>query len=96
MLYFDEDFNDFVFFGTNIPNQIESILEQLDEVSTNKMPKEVREGYHLGIKTAISILRQYLDHGLEDYGVIFYRPDIEFGEEMSLEEVNKWVRNREE
>ena len=96
MLYFDEDLKDFVFLGDNIPNQVENIIKQLDETSTYKMPKEVKEGYDLGIKTTISILRQYLDKGIEEYGVIFYRPDIEYGEEMDLEEVKEWVYSREE
>lgn len=96
MLYFDEDLKDFVFLGDNIPNQIESISEKFDEVQTNNMPEDVKDGYRLGVKTVISLLKQYLDDVLEVYGVVFYRPDIQNGEEMSLEEVQEWVSNREE
>ena len=96
MLYFNEDLKDFVFLGDNIPNQIESIMKELEELSTYKMTKEVKDGYNLGVKNTISILRQCLDTGLEEYGIIFYRPDIEGGEEMSFEEVKAWVNSREE
>ena len=96
MLYFNDDLNDFVIAGDNIPNQIESCLKQSDEAITKDMPDEVKEGYRFGVKTVIDLLRQYLDNTLEDYGFIFYRPDVEDGEEMSLEEVIEWVRNREE
>jgi hypothetical protein len=95
MLYFNDDLNDFVITGDNIPKQIESCLKQMDEDITINMPDEVKEGYHFGVKTVIDLLRQYLDNSLEDYGFIFYRPDVETGEEMSLEEVKEWVRNRE-
>ena len=95
MLYFNDDLNDFVVLGDNIPKTIETSLEQLDEDITCNMPDEVKEGYHFGIKTVISLLRQYLDGGLQDYGFIFYRPDVKTGEEMSLEEVVTWVKNRE-
>ena len=95
MLYFDEDFKDFVLLGDNIPNQIESIFKQTDEDITSNMPDEVKEGYHFGVEAVMSLLRQYLDDLSEDY-VIFYRPDIESGEEMSIEEVKEWVSNREE
>ena len=95
MLYFNEDLNDFVFLGDNIPNGIKSCLEQHDEVITKDMPEEVKEGYRFGIETVMSLLRQYLNNLSEDY-VVFYRPDVEIGEEMSLEEVQEWVSNREE
>ena len=95
MLYFNEDLNDFVFLGDNIPNGIESILKQSDEDITKDMPEEVKEGYLFGVETVMSLLRQYLNNLSEDY-VVFYRPDIETGEEMSLEEVKEWVSNREE
>ena len=94
MLYFNEDLNDFVFLGDNIPNGIELCLKQNEEVITNNMPDEVKEGYNFGVKTVMSLLRQYLDNLSEDY-VIFYRPDIENGEEMSLEEVKAWVNHRD-
>jgi hypothetical protein len=95
MLYFNEDLNDFVFLGDNIPDGIESCLEQEYEAITKDMPDEVKEGYHFGVETVMSLLRQYLDNLSEDY-VVFYRPDIEIGEEMTLEEVKEWVKNREE
>lgn len=95
MLYFNDNLNDFVFLGDNIPNGIESCLKQNEEIITTNMPDEVKEGYNFGVKTVMSLLRQYLDNLSEDY-VIFYRPDIENGEEMSLEEVRKWVNSREE
>lgn len=96
MLYFNDDLNDFVIAGDNIPKQIESCLKQADKDITINMPDEVKEGYRFGVETVINLLRQYLDNSLKDYGFIFYRPDIETGEEMSLEEVKEWVRNREE
>lgn len=95
MLYFNDDLNDFVLLGDNIPDGIESCLEQTDEATTKDMPEKVKEGYRFGVKTVMSLLRQYLDNLSEDY-VVFYRPDVEIGEEMSLEEVKEWVRNREE
>ena len=95
MLYFNEDLKDFVFLGDNIPNGIEFCLKQNDEAITNNMPDEVKEGYNFGVKTVMSLLRQYLDNLSEDY-VVFYRPDIEEGEEMDLEEVKAWVNSREE
>ena len=95
MLYFNEDLKDFVFLGDNIPNGIELCLKQNEEIITNNMPDEVKEGYNFGVKTVMSLLRQYLDNLSEDY-VIFYRPDIEEGEEMDLEEVKAWVNSREE
>ena len=95
MLYFNDDLNDFVLLGDNIPKGIESCLEQTDEAITKDMPDEVKEGYRFGVETVMSLLRQYLNNLSEDY-VVFYRPDIEIGEEMSLEEVKEWVRNREE
>ena len=95
MLYFNDDLNDFVFLGDNIPNGIESILKQEEEATTKDMPDEVKEGYNFGVKTVMSLLRQYLDNLSEDY-VVFYRPDIEEGEEMDLEEVKAWVNSREE
>lgn len=94
MLYFNDDLNDFVLLGDNIPNGIESILKQKDDAITNNMPDEVKEGYCFGVKTVMSLLRQYLDNLSEDY-VVFYRPDIEEGEEMSLEEVKAWVNSRD-
>lgn len=94
MLYFNDDLNDFVLLGDNIPNGIESILKQGDETITKNMPEEIKEGYNFGVKTVMSLLRQYLDNLSEDY-VVFYRPDVENGEEMSLEEVKEWVNNRE-
>ena len=95
MLYFNEDLKDFVFLGDNIPNGIEFCLKQNDEAITKNMPDEVKEGYNFGVKTVMSLLRQYLDNLSEDY-VVFYRPDIEEGEEMDLEEVKAWVNSREE
>ena len=95
MLYFNDDLNDFVFLGDNIPNGIESFLKQGEEAITKGMPDEVKEGYLFGVETVMSLLRQYLDNLSEDY-VVFYRPDVEIGEEMSLEEVKEWVENREE
>lgn len=95
MLYFNDDLNDFVLLGDNIPKGIESCLEQTDEAITKDMPDEVKEGYRFGVETVMSLLRQYLNNLSKDY-VVFYRPDIEIGEEMSLEEVKEWVRNREE
>ena len=70
-------------------------MKQNDEAITNNMPDEVKEGYNFGVKTVMSLLRQYLDNLSEDY-VVFYRPDIEEGEEMDLEEVKAWVNSREE
>ena len=95
MLYFNDDLNDFVLLGDNIPDGIEYCLKQYDEDVTKDMPEEVKEGYRFGVETVMSLLRQYLNNLSEDY-VVFYRPDIEEGEEMSLEEVKEWVRNREE
>ena len=95
MLYFNDDLNDPVVTGDNIPKQIESCLEQMDEDITRNMPDEVKEGYRFGVETVMSLLEQYLDNALEDYGFVFYRPDVETGEEMSLEEVKEWVNNRE-
>jgi hypothetical protein len=95
MLYFNDDLNDFVFLGDNIPKGIESCLEQTDEAITKDMPEEVKEGYRFGVETVMSLLRQYLNNLSEDY-VVFYKQDIEIGEEMSLEELKEWVRNREE
>ena len=96
MLYFNNNLDDFVVTGDNIPKQIESCLEQVDKAITNNMTDEVKEGYRFGVETVMSLLRQYLDTALEDYGFVFYRPDVETGEEMSLEEVREWVNSREE
>ena len=95
MLYFDEDLKDFVLLGDNIPNGIELCLKQNEESIISNMPDEVKEGYRFGVDTVMSLLRQYLDFLSENY-IVFYRPDIETGEEMDLEEVKEWVYSREE
>lgn len=95
MLYFDEDLKDFVFLGDNIPNGIEFCLKQNEEAIISNMTDEVKEGYRFGVDTVMSLLRQYLNNLSENY-IVFYRSDIESGEEMDLEEVKEWVYSRED
>lgn len=95
MLYFDEDLKDFVFLGDNIPNGIEFCLKQNDEAIISNMTDEIKEGYRFGVDTVMSLLRQYLDNLSENY-LVFYRPDIESGTEMSFKEVKEWVYSRED
>lgn len=92
------NYNNITFWATNIPKELENIAEQFREEIYKHIPEESREGYELGVKNTISLLRQILDGAIEDVtnsetekAVVYYDPDVEIGTEMDIKEVASWV-----
>lgn len=79
-----------MFLSDNTPRQLENIMRQLDENTTYRMPEDIKEAFELGVKTTISILEQYLSKSVEDGYVVLYNPDVEYSEEMDIEDFIKW------
>lgn len=92
------DYNDITFWATNIPKELENITEQFKEKIYENIPENCRDGYELGVKNTISLLKQILDHSIEDVSnsgtekaVVYYDPDVEIGTEMDIKEVANFV-----
>lgn len=93
MLQFFED-EEILFYADNIPKSLEHIMEQLNDTSTYKMPEDVKEGYNLGVKHTISILKQYLDQSTKEKHITFYNPDVKVSEEMDIKEMMQWAAGK--
>lgn len=92
------DYNNITFWAMNIPKELEYITEQFREETYKHIPEEAREGYELGVKNTISLLKQILDGAIEDVSdsetekaVVYYDPDVEIGTEMDIKDVACWV-----
>lgn len=87
------DFDDGVtFWGMNIPNEVEKVIntasESIDESFENE---DQKRAYHLVVENTISVLKQLLDEGVSRDNITFYYPHAETTEEMSVDEINKWL-----
>ena len=92
------NYNDITFWATNIPKELENITEQFREEIYKNISEEKRDGYELGVKNTIYLLKQILDHSIEDVtnsdtekAIVYYDPDVEIGTEMDIKEVACWA-----
>ena len=92
------NYNDITFWATNIPKELENITEQFRERIYENIPESSREGYELGVKNTISLLKQILNHSIEDVSnsetekaIVYYDPDVEVETEMDIKEVAIWA-----
>jgi len=92
------NYNNITFWATNIPKELEDITERFRDDIYKFIPEESREGYELGVKNTISLLKQILDHSIEDVSnseteksIVYYDPDVEISTEMDIKEVASWA-----
>ena len=92
------NYNDITFWATNIPKELEDITNNFREEIYKYIPDESKDGYELGVKNTISLLRQILDHSIRDVSntetekaIVYYDPDVEIGTEMDIKEVASWA-----
>lgn len=93
MLQIFED-EEILFYADNIPKSLEHIMEQLNDTSTYKMPEDVKEGFDFGVRTTISILRQYLNQSINEQHITFYNPNVKVSEEMDIQEIIQWATKK--
>ena len=83
---------DITFWGSNIPKEVEQIINSANESMDKSFDNdEQRQAYHLGVQNTLSVLKQLLDEGVRRDSITFYYPKAETTEEMSVEEINKWL-----
>lgn len=91
------DIEDINFFGSNIPKEVECIINQVNiSVDMSFDNDEQRKAYHFGIKNTLSVLQSLLDDSLRDNCLIFYYPKTQTCEEMSIEEIVEWLKTLEQ
>jgi hypothetical protein len=89
-------FDDITFWGSNIPKEVEHMLNYVNEsVDASFENNDQRKAYHLGIQNTLSALKQLLDDSVRSDTILFYYPDTYTSEEMSAEEVIEWLESLE-
>lgn len=90
-------FEDIIFYGSNIPNELDFIMKTMNEKILETFPTdELKKAYLLGVENTINILKQYLDDSVSNDSIIFYYPEAVTTEEMSEEEICNWLETIEE
>lgn len=86
------DFDDVIFFGSNIPNEVKQIINSANEsVDASFENDDQRKAYHLGVENTLSVLKQLLDQGVRRNNITFYYPKAETSEEMTTDEIIEWL-----
>ena len=86
------DFDDVIFFGSNIPNEVKQIINSANEsVDASFDNEDQKKAYHLGVTNTLSILKQLLDESIRRDCIVFYCPEVETSEEMTPDEVIEWL-----
>ena len=87
------DFEDDVtFWGMNIPNEVEKVINSANEsVDASIENEDQKRAYHLGVENTISVLKQLLDEGVSRDNITFYYPNTDTTQEMSVDEINEWL-----
>jgi phenolic acid decarboxylase len=89
-----ENFEDVVFCGSNIPKEVEHIVNSAnDSVNASFDNDEQRAAYRLGVLNTLSALKYLLDESVSSDGIIFYYPNAETSEEMSIEDIIEWLNS---
>ena len=84
--------NDVTFWGMNIPNEVEKVINSANEsVDASFENEDQKRAYHLGVENTISVLKQLLDEGVSRDNITFYYPNTDTTEEMSVDEINEWL-----
>ena len=83
---------DVTFLGMNIPKEVENIIKKISK--DLNIPEEHRTAYDLGVQNTISILKQMLDYDVDSESIVFYNPNVDTTEEMSVEDVVEWLEER--
>lgn len=90
----DRYFEDVTFWGSNIPNEVEYMINSVNEsVDASFDNDEQREAYHLGVQNTLSALKHLLDEGVRGDSITFYYPKAETSEEMLPEEIIEWLNS---
>lgn len=87
------DFDDDVtFWGMNIPNEVEKVIKSVNKSIDDSFESEdQKKAYHLGVENTISVLKQLLNECVSRDNITFYYPNTDTTEEMSLDEISKWL-----
>ena len=88
------DFGDIHIWGINIPNEIKSVTDRIEEDLKASLEDEKQiQMYRLGVDNTLSILKQYLDIGTRKNNVILHYSDTETNTELKVEDMVKWAEN---
>ena len=88
------DFDDIHIWGCNIPNEIKSVTDRIEEdIKTSFEDEKQRQIYPLGVDNTLSILKQFLDISTRKNNVILHYPDTETTTELTVEDLVKWAEN---
>lgn len=91
------DYNYITFWGINIPKSLENVMENANAMLSESFEDDILyKAYLLGVNNTISVLKQMLDSGLNKDSIAFYYPNADVEEEMTLDEVVKWVSGLKE
>ena len=84
--------DDITFWGMNIPNEVKKVINSANKsIDASFESEDQKRAYHLGVENTISVLKQLLDEGVSRDNITFYYPNTNTTEEMSVDEINKWL-----
>lgn len=91
------DYNNITFWGINFPEELENIMKNANATISESFEEDtLYKAYLLGVNNTIAVLKQLLDSELNKDSIVFYYPNADVEEEMTLDEIVEWASQLEE